>query len=1309
MKKREQIKALSLLLSLALVLSLLPGTAWAAGEEDAVEIASASELETFRDRVNSGETGLCAILTADIPLSGQWTPFNPPSGYVTEAYAGTFDGGGHTISGLDIQDSGSGGVGLFGTVNGAVIQNLKVEGSVFASNSAFVGGIVGKTAGAVTIENCSFSGSVRSEKTGTAGAGGIAGRVNGGAVSIRSCVNSADVTGSCAGGILGYCTSRGNLIESCYNTGAVSGASKAGGIAGQVHSTTGITNCYTTQAGVCGFNGSLTNCYDEANPPAAPSDLGDAFTLDAQGNIILTWQAGSAPAPRDPRVEISGPSTLYMTNSGQQPGATLTARCIDMDGAPDVTWSLVSGDSAVTLIQSDSNTCIVQAAAPGRAVVRAEAGGYADELALTVCPFVTTVELSGTAAVGGTVQAKLNVLGGGAFDHDYADPNTTPTLRFGSFRVVFTLSRGGETLDRELPVILCWDADRVREVMTREILDRLDLPSGTVTGRLSLPKAVDGKRWALIEWTSSNEDVISISTEDQTTADTLFAPYVAVVRQGTGPQEVTLTARVTFRLTSSVAGGEKPIVLYRTFRLTVPPMGGEQLEAVRLQLEKKLDQGFAARGLTDAATGARLTAGEDGTYSAANDIQLPTTRDFGVDGKYYPVTITTGSSEVLKAPDVNNAARVEVYRPGVGQPDAEGAVTVTLHDRDTSVTASRTFRISVPALTREEIDAELALMERVKASYFDGIRGGNSARDNVRTDLTPFQEVYEGGDGELVWVRTRGAQTGRGIVPVPMEGWEELEAWRLFRSSNPNVISHENLLVSRQSEAKAVTVTSRLSSETLGRYGALYAADPVRYAQYAALAPLYYQEVTTDALAQPAVRRTRAAVHADRTGSDAGTMVVRGTRDPDSAIPVAETVDVTFSLTGLDGEVWISPTALTGLDETLTVYDVFTRMLTENGCTATRQKGTYIVSVSGPRGTLAEKDHGEHSGWMYRVNGAIPDVYMGACPLHSGDTVQVFYTKNAGQDDPNWSWPSDGSSGSGGSSSGGGDSSGGSPSGGGSSGTGSSNTPAGAPDTAQSPRVQVEQRGDGSYAVTLPKGVSGPQLVTIPAGEQGGVLVILHPDGEREIIKKSILEDGRGKFLLEQDAVVQVERYTNPFQDVAGPAWYASAVDFVAGRALFSGVGQDTFAPDLPLSRGMLSTVLYRLEAPGPQSPDALFTDVPEGSWYAEGALWAAGAGIVSGYGDGRFGPSDSITREQLALMLFRYAQHLDLNTGGRDSLTGFSDGGSISPWAREAVAWAVDSGILSGLPDGTLAPGGTASRAQAAAMLQQLVRILLK
>ena len=1435
MRRKSKTRALSLLLALVMVLGLLPGTAWAA-EDSIVQIATAEELAAFRGRVNAGEKTLDALLTADIVLTEPWTPFNPADGYISSAYSGTFNGAGHTINGLNIQDGNTDGVGLFGTINGATIKNLNVSGSVSSSNSSFVGGIVGKTGGTAVIENCSFSGSVTSGKTGSsAGVGGIAGRVNAGTVTITGCANSANISGGVAGGILGYCTSRGNVIENCYNTGTISGSSRTGGIAGQAASTAEIKNCCTTQGNISGFGGTLTNCYDESNPPADVSMLGNAFTTDADGNIILAWQAGAAPAPSDPKITITGSSNLYMTNSGPQPAGSLTVCYQDMAAVP-VEWDVVSGENVITLSSPESpdannSTQTVAIRSPGKATVKATAGEYSDEIEVTVWPFVTTVEIDGDVAVGQTVKAKINILGGDELDYEtfpvkvqwryltredysaantgnyrdipgaterefkipaglmwdylsftyryqnedkapnlkyqvsdkapeqsdpqpappasiedalkwyvmrpvcgtdtnvntvlsdyladkgfkdievsvkameevyggagiaengdityfYADPNTAPAIKMGSYKVTFALSKGSETLEKEVPVILYWDVAKVQETMRQEISSKVAAaPDGPVAENLTLPKVVDNKRWTLISWQSSDPEVISISSENQSTPDTLFDPYVGVVKRGKTDQQVTLTATFTFQLTSDVTGGETPITLTGTYPVTVKALDSNQEEQIRAGLLARLDAGFAKKGLTDAATGEKLSPDENSVYTAANDIQLPTTRDFDVDGKYYPVTITTSNGAILTAPDVNNAARVEVYRPGPAQEDAEGTITVTLHDRDTSVTASREFKIKVPALTQEEIDGELALMERVKAAYFDGIKGGNDARNNVRTDLSPFFEVYEH-NGELVWVRAASERTGRGIVPVPIEGWEELELWRLFQSSNPNVISHENLLVTRQAEAKAVTITSRLSSQTLGRYGELYLSDPVTYAQYAGLERLWYQEASTDASTQPEIRKmTRAAVPAAQAPAD--TIVVRGTKHPDSAVPVVETVDnVTFTLTGLDGAVWIS-TSFTGLDEASAVYDVFVKALGDD-YTATRVKGTYIKAISGPKGSLSEKDFGENSGWMYQVNGRIPDVYMGACPLHSGDTIQVFYTRDAQKDDPNWNWSAGGNTSSGNHS--------------------SSGSSGGKTDRPNPQETAVEKAGqENTYTITLPKDSKGSKLVTIPNVKSGQLVVIVRSDGREEVIKKSILENDRAKFFLEQNASVKVVDYANPFEDVPASAWYASAVDFVAGRGLFAGVSQNDFAPDLPLSRGMLAAILFRLEDAERQTAQSRFPDVADGTWYTQGVIWAAENGIAGGYRDGRFGPNDRITREQLAVMLFRYAQLLNTSTGGRDSLIQFSDSASVSPWAQEAVAWAVDSGIISGLPDGRLAPTGTATRAEAAAMLQSFVRNILK
>ena len=411
----------------------------------------------------------------------------------------------------------------------------------------------------------------------------------------------------------------------------------------------------------------------------------------------------------------------------------------------------------------------------------------------------------------------------GTITYFYADPNTTPLVHNGSYNVTFALSKAGAAETLQVPVVIGWDVQRVRDAISAEITSQLTTEGLCAAGEdpnlltqdLTLPKVIDGKRWALISWTSSDPTAIAVSDKNQQTPDTLFDPYVGVVKTPAQDKAVTLTATVTFQFTDTQ---EQAITVSKVFYVTVKG----QETTVREDLLAKLDAGFAAcGGLRDAVTGLPITQ-RDGKYLAANDIHFPTTHDFGVDGKYTPVTITSSDEDTIVPPDVNNAARAEVYRPLPGEAAKDVTVTVTLTDADSGVAASRDFVIEVQPLTQAEIDAELALMAEVKAHYFDGIRNANTDAKNILTDLHSFREAYLDADGQLVWVYDSKDVTGSGIVPVAMDGWTESEQWRLFRSSNSRVISHENLLVTRPAEDKTVTIRSELSSETLGKYAARY-------------------------------------------------------------------------------------------------------------------------------------------------------------------------------------------------------------------------------------------------------------------------------------------------------------------------------------------------------------------------------------------------------------------------------------------------------------------------------------------------------
>ena len=555
----------------------------------------------------------------------------------------------------------------------------------------------------------------------------------------------------------------------------------------------------------------------------------------------------------------------------------------------------------------------------------------------------------------------------GTITYFYADPNTTPLVHNGSYRVTFALSKAGASETLQVPVVIGWDVQRVRDTISAEITSQLtteglcaagDDPN-LLTQDLTLPKVIDGKRWALISWTSSDPTVIAVSDKNQQTADTLFDPYVGVVKTPAQDKTVTLTATVTFQLTDAQ---EQTITVSKVFTVTVK---GQQTN-VREQLLAKLDAGFASYGgLRDAVTGLPLTQ-RDGKYLAANDIHFPTTRDFGVDGKYTPVTITSSDADTIVPPDVNNAARAEVYRPLPGEAAKDVTVTVTITDSDSGVSASRSFLIAVQPLTQQEIDAELALMAAVRAHYFDGIRNGNTDAKNILTDLHPFREAYLDADGQLVWVYDHADLTGSGIVPVAMDGWTESEQWRLFRSTDPDVISHENLLVTRAAGDKTVTVSSELSSETLGKYAA-------RYPDNKDFQALSYQPVSVE-LTVP------------------GTEPVTPTPvDPTPVEPDHKALSVTFQL-HTDTEMWIAPSVIGDLPEGTTAMDVFRQVLAANGYSY-EAKGSYVQAVIKPDGTkVAEFSKGPNSGWVFRVNGEFPDVAMQDCRLSDGDVIEVFFT-----------------------------------------------------------------------------------------------------------------------------------------------------------------------------------------------------------------------------------------------------------------------------------------------------------------------------
>ena len=189
------------------------------------------------------------------------------------------------------------------------------------------------------------------------------------------------------------------------------------------------------------------------------------------------------------------------------------------------------------------------------------------------------------------------------------------------------------------------------------------------------------------------------------------------------------------------------------------------------------------------------------------------------------------------------------------------------------------------------------------------------------------------------------------------------------------------------------------------------------------------------------------------------------------------------------------------------------------------------------------------------------------------------------------------------------------------------------------------------------------------------------------------------------------ETETISFKDVKENDWFYEAVSYAVENGLMSGMSEDIFAPNTPLTREMLAVVLYNVEGQ-PESTEAnTFTDVKGDMWYTDAILWANENGIVAGYDNGAYGVGDLITREQFAAILYRYAQFkgYDVSIGADTNILSYADAFAISEYAYPAMQWACGAGIMGGMDDGTLMPQGKATRAEAATMLMNFCKNVVK
>lgn len=240
--------------------------------------------------------------------------------------------------------------------------------------------------------------------------------------------------------------------------------------------------------------------------------------------------------------------------------------------------------------------------------------------------------------------------------------------------------------------------------------------------------------------------------------------------------------------------------------------------------------------------------------------------------------------------------------------------------------------------------------------------------------------------------------------------------------------------------------------------------------------------------------------------------------------------------------------------------------------------------------------------------------------------------------------------------------------------------------------TEIHELG-GKAAVSLP--------YTPKAGENTEYVVVWRMvDGvPQPIACKYDAATGLATFITETFSLYVVAYF--PFKDVAADSWYYGSAVYAYTSGLMQGAGDDTFEPGETVTRAMLVTMLYRLEGEPTVTAENPYTDVSVGQWYTASVIWAAENNIVGGYGGGLFGPLDTLTREQMVTILKNYAEYKSYEMDTAGHLSGFTDADAVSSWAREAMQWAYNEGIIQG--DGTsLSPKTDSDRAQIAVVLER-------
>lgn len=406
------------------------------------------------------------------------------------------------------------------------------------------------------------------------------------------------------------------------------------------------------------------------------------------------------------------------------------------------------------------------------------------------------------------------------------------------------------------------------------------------------------------------------------------------------------------------------------------------------------------------------------------------------------------------------------------------------------------------------------------------------------------------------------------------------------------------------------------------------------------------------------------------------------------ALEATQDVDLTTDSYLPEYVTWV-PTTTYALQENATVYDLFTEAMSDAGLRYIGAESNYVSTIYAPSClggyALSEFTNGKKSGWMYTVNGSHPNQGLKNWTLKDGDVVIWHYVNDYSHEVADWfndpNYPSLGN------------------------GTYYNGW-------LRAADIRPEQYVNELLGKILKVGKNGtvePKLTFQHIGKS--VTFTFKPDTGYKV--KDVKVNGKSvgavkTYTIDKLTVstrIEVE-FTDgklPFTDVHETDWFYNDVLFVYEEGLFAGTSDTTFSPNAAMTRAMLVTVLYRLEGEPAVSGRSGFSDVTFNSYYEDAVTWAADNGIVNGTSITTFSPNANVTREQMAAILYRYAQYKKYNTTASSSLNGFTDQASVSGYATASLEWAVAEKLVNGSA-GKLMPTGNATRAQVAAILHRFV-----